>query len=91
MIRVGPLGGAPPGAWNLVRTEGRAFVATDASVTAYDAAEGAVARSASAGVSDQAVWITKAGGSLVDLRPMGVSFLALPDLSPAAEPVPRSK
>jgi outer membrane protein assembly factor BamB len=87
MIRVGPLGGDSPRAWNLVTNDDRAYVATDTSVTAYDTGNGTVEASASAEVPGQPVWITRGGNSLVDLRSEGVSFHALSDLSSAAEPI----
>lgn len=85
--RVGPLGGVPPRAWNLVMNEGRAYVATDTSVTAYNVADGTVEVSAKAGVPGQPTWIMKEGNSLVDLRTEGVSFHTLSDLSSSANPI----
>jgi hypothetical protein len=85
--RVGPLGGVPPRAWNLVMNEGRAYVATDTSVTAYNVTDGTVEVSAKAGVPGQPTWIMKEGNSLVDLRTEGVSFHTLSDLSSSANPI----
>ncbi len=87
LIRIGPLGGVPPSAWNLVTSEGRAYVATDTSVTAYDIDDGSRAISRMPAVSGQPVWSTKAGNTLVDLRTEGVGFHSLSDLSSAAKPV----
>jgi len=88
LIRVGPMGGEPPPSWNLVTSEGQAYVATDTSITGHDVSDGTVTASASADVSCAPVWITEAGGYLVDLRAEGVSFHAPSGLSPTSEPIP---
>lgn len=67
--------------------EGRAYVATDTSVTAYDVSDGTVKVTGSAAVPGKPVWITRAGNTLVDLRSEGVSFRALSDLSSSAKPI----
>lgn len=87
LIRVGAFGGAPPRAWNLVMNEGRAYVATDTSVTAYNVTDGTVEVSAKAGIPGPSAWILKEGNTLVDLRTEGVSFRALSDLSSSAKPI----
>lgn len=86
-IRVGPLGGVPPRAWNLVMDQGRAYVATDTSVTAYNVNDGTVEVSAKAGTPGSPTWIMKEGSTLVDVRTEGVSFRTLSDLSSSAKPI----
>jgi outer membrane protein assembly factor BamB len=67
--------------YNLVVSDGRAYVATDTSVVAYSADDGTVEASASARAPGTLVTLYKRDGALVDLRDKGVSFHAPSDLS----------
>lgn len=87
LIRQGPMGGEVPSAHNLVVNQNRAYVATDTSVTAYDATDGSLATSVSAQVPGQPVWVTRQEDTLIDIRSEGVSFHGLGHLSPVAEPI----